>query len=103
MSTYNIKSQVKYNKWITEREEHFRNKIINENVNNKYETYWTQIKCINVITVEDSNFVAVPVSGRKNSKKFNIIDIKNLDFVCQLDKKDVSYWLIKNYIHNEKQ
>jgi hypothetical protein len=51
---------------------------------------WTTIKDVMVLRVKDRPFVAVPHSGRKNSRVFHIIDIEKGKEVCQLQRQEVA-------------
>lgn len=56
---------------------------------------WTEIDGVAVLRIEDSKFVAVPVTGQKNSRKFDIINVGTREFVCQVGKDKVRSWLVK--------
>jgi len=46
----------------------------------------------------DSKFVAVPVSGRRNSRYFEVINLEDRsDVVAQLKKTEVYKWLHNTY------
>ncbi len=57
---------------------------------------WTKVESIQVLQVEGSNYVGVPISGYRNSKRFNVIDLNDRsDIVCQLSSKEIYTWLFK--------
>ena len=57
---------------------------------------WVNIEGVEVLQSPGSSFVAVPCSGRKNSRRFDIIDLNDrTDIVCQLTSKEVYGWLAK--------
>lgn len=56
---------------------------------------WVKFEGVTVLRVEDSKFVAVPTTGRKNSRKFDIINIETREFICQVSKSKVHGWLIR--------
>ncbi len=57
---------------------------------------WVEVEGIQVLRVADSNYVGVPVTGRRNSKRFDIIDLNDRsDIVCQVKKEEVYTWLFK--------
>jgi hypothetical protein len=60
---------------------------------------WIKVEGVDVMQSPGSSFVAVPVSGRKNSRFYDIIDMKDRsDIVCQLTAKEVCGWLSKKAI-----
>ena len=55
---------------------------------------WSKFEGVDVLRVRDSNFVAVPNNGRKNSKNWSVIDLNDRsDIVAQLPSKEVKGWL----------
>lgn len=57
---------------------------------------WAEIEGVQVLRVEGSNYVGVPVNGRRNSHWFQIIDLNDRsDIVCQLSSKEIYTWLYK--------
>jgi hypothetical protein len=62
---------------------------------------WTTFEGEDVIQVPGSNHVAVPVNGRKNSAKFDIISIEPREYVTQVGKGEVHQWLTRNAIAAE--
>ena len=56
---------------------------------------WVDFEGVLVLRVKDSNFVAVPKNGKKNSAKFDIINIQTRELGCQLKKSEVYGWLCK--------
>lgn len=51
---------------------------------------WTQVEGIDVLRVRGSKYVAVPVSGRKNARAFQVIDLEDrTGIVCQLGRNEV--------------
>lgn len=69
---------------------------------NKSKSYtvpeWTLFDGINVFRIKDSRFVAVPNSGRKNSRDWCIINLDDRsDVYAYLKKSEVEKWLISAY------
>jgi hypothetical protein len=62
--------------------------------NNCYEANWTKVKGVDVLVIAGSDYVAAPVSGRQNSRRFDIINATAGEYVCQLLKSEVNAWLI---------
>lgn len=61
---------------------------------------WTEVEGTEVLRVKDSNYVAVPVNGRKNSRQFVVIDLNDrTEDVCYLLKSEVHGWLHKAYAY----
>ncbi len=56
---------------------------------------WVKVKNVEVLRIGDSKYVAVPNSGKKNSARFDIIDIDKGELIVQLKKKEVQEWLYK--------
>lgn len=56
---------------------------------------WVEIEGVKVLRVANSKFVAAPTSGKKNSRKFDIINIKTQELVCQIWKGQVHNWLMR--------
>ena len=56
---------------------------------------WVKFEGVLVLRVKDSNFVAVPTNGKKNSAKFDIINVETRELGCQLKKSEVYGWLCK--------
>lgn len=57
---------------------------------------WTEVEGVQVLRVEGSNFVGVPVNGRKDARKFDIIDLDDRsDIVCQVNGNEVYTWLFR--------
>ena len=54
---------------------------------------WAIVNGVNVVRIGESKFVAVPTSPRKNSRKFDIIDIEAGEFICQVEKAEVWHQL----------
>jgi len=54
---------------------------------------WTKVDGVLVLRSGKSRYVGVPVSGKKNSRKFDIIDLTKRELMAQLDSKDVVSWL----------
>lgn len=60
---------------------------------------WQTVEGVEVLRVHDSNYVAAPVTGKKSSARFEVIDLNDrTEAVCQLTKKEVYGWLTKNYL-----
>lgn len=63
---------------------------------NKQLAEWTEVEGYQVLRVGDSNYIGVPVNGRRNSKWFQVIDLNDRsDIVCQLSNKEVYTWLFR--------
>ncbi len=57
---------------------------------------WTEVEGIQVLRVADSNYVGMPVTGRRNSKWFQVIDLNDrTDIVCQMTNREIYTWLYK--------
>ncbi len=57
---------------------------------------WTEVEGVKALRVEGSNFIAVPVTGRQNSRWFEVIDLNDRsDIVYQLSSKEVYTWLYR--------
>lgn len=57
---------------------------------------WVEVEGIQVLWVGDSNYTGVPVSGCRNSKWFQIVNLNDRsDIVCQLSNKEVRNWLYR--------
>ena len=56
---------------------------------------WQIVEDIEVLRVADSKFVAQPITGRRNARRFDIIDIEAREFVCQVNGSKVHNWLIQ--------
>jgi hypothetical protein len=57
---------------------------------------WTEVEGIKVLRVADSNYVGVPVTGRRNSKWFEIIDLNDRsDIICQVTNREIHTWLFR--------
>jgi len=60
---------------------------------------WVKVEDVDVMRSPGSSFVAIPVSGRKNSRLWDIINLNDLsDIVCQLTSKEVCGWLTRKAI-----
>ena len=93
-----IKEIKKWTDHLNDREQYFRDKKVNENPNPVYNVEWTEVDGVKVKRIENSNYVAVPSSGRKNSKEFFIVDLnQRYEAVCFLKKDEVNQWLINKY------
>lgn len=57
---------------------------------------WTEIEGVKVLRIGESSVVAVPCTGRVNSRRFDIIDIAAGELLCQIERKEVWPWLIAN-------
>lgn len=62
-----------------------------------YDADWEEFEGVLVLRVKGSKFVAVPSSGRKDSKLFDVVDINDRsDFYCvDMTKKEIRSWLAK--------
>lgn len=59
-----------------------------------YKVEWTTVKGVNVQAISGmSNIVAVPTNGKRNSARFDIIDLEAGSLLCQLPKSKVYAWL----------
>jgi hypothetical protein len=57
---------------------------------------WQTVEGHEVLRINDSNFVAVPVTGKRNSRKFAIVDLNDRsDYVTSLNKDEVQAWLFR--------
>ena len=66
---------------------------MNASIENAKFAEWTQVDGVDVLRIEDSKFVAVPTTGRKTARKFDIIDIEANEYMCQMSKSEVYKWL----------
>lgn len=63
---------------------------------------WTTVTApdgnrVEVLRVKESRYVAVPVGGRRNAAKFDIIDLKAREHLTQLKNREVTTWLVRGY------
>lgn len=59
---------------------------------------WVEIEGVMALRIEDSKYIALPASGRKNSANFVIVDLTDrADYICQLTKKEVHAYLISAF------
>ena len=57
---------------------------------------WASFEDVDVLRVGNSDFIAVPATGRKNAANFIVININDRsEAVCQLKKNEVRGWLCK--------
>lgn len=57
---------------------------------------WVEVEGIQALRVEDSNYAGVPITGRQNSKWFEVINLDNRsDIVCQVTNKEIYTWLYR--------
>jgi len=56
---------------------------------------WTQERGVDGLRINSSRFFAVPTTGRKNARKFDVIDLNAGEFVCQVAKNEVRGWLLR--------
>ena len=57
---------------------------------------WTEVEGVQVLRIDGSNFVGVPISGRKDARQFTIINLDDrADIVCQVNSKEVYTWLFR--------
>jgi hypothetical protein len=54
---------------------------------------WTTVKGVKCLRCGNSDFVGCPVNGRESSAKFDMINIKTGQFLCQVNKNEVNHWL----------
>jgi hypothetical protein len=60
------------------------------------EPQWVTVEGVNVLQSPGSHFLAVPVSGKKTSRHWHVIDLNDrTDIYCQLTRKEVYGWLAK--------
>lgn len=60
---------------------------------------WQKVEGVEVLRVKDSPIVAVPTNGRRNSARFQVIDLVSREELCQLLSSEVRGWLFRR---NEK-
>jgi hypothetical protein len=58
---------------------------------------WVKVQGVSVLRVHSQKYVGSPCSGRKNSARFDIVDIEKGEIVTQLTKKEVFGWLFKRW------
>ncbi len=56
---------------------------------------WQTVDAVKALRVGSRDFVAVPVSGRKNSKLFDIVNLKQRGLFCQLTRAEAIGWLVR--------
>ena len=57
---------------------------------------WQEVEGVEVMRINNERFVAVPVSGRKNSASFEVIDMNDRsEVVCVLKRAEVQSWFFK--------
>jgi hypothetical protein len=61
---------------------------------NCYSAEWAKVKGVDVLAIPGLAVVACPVSGRRNSARFDMIDTEKNEYVCQLLKSEVTQWLV---------
>ena len=60
---------------------------------------WVTVEGVDALRVHDSDYIAIPVTGKKNAAHFAVIDLSDRsDIVCQLKKSEVFGWLCKQYL-----
>lgn len=60
-----------------------------------YSIAWTTVKGVAVQLIPGmEHIVAVPCNGKRNSARFDVIDLNANELLCQLLKSEVSAWLI---------
>lgn len=60
---------------------------------------WVEVEGVQCLQSPGGRMVAVPVSGRKNSRYFDVINLDDRsDIVCQLKSSEVNGWLVKQVI-----
>jgi len=52
---------------------------------------------VEVLRVKDSKYVAVPESGRRNARRFAIVEVKHGDYVTQVNNREVVGWLVRAF------
>jgi len=62
---------------------------------------WTTFDGGDVLQVPGSNYVAVPINGRKNSSRFDIMSIEPREYVTQVRKNEVHQWLTERARRDE--
>ena len=62
---------------------------------------WTEVEGVKVLRVHSEPVVACPCSGRKNSARFDIIDLETHELLCQLTARETRGWLFHRW--EEKQ
>ncbi len=63
-----------------------------------YNVEWVTVEGVDVMQIKGSDFVAAPCTSRKNSRKFDIINITKGEYICQLNKNEVGRWLVAQEI-----
>jgi hypothetical protein len=64
-------------------------------MNNCYNPEWTKMEGVEVLAIPGLDVVACPCNGRRNSAKFDMIDMAKGEFLCQLLKGEVAEWMVK--------
>jgi hypothetical protein len=57
---------------------------------------WSAVEGVEVLRIDGSNFVAVPCTGRRNAREFDVINLRDRsEVVCTLRKNEVHGWLLR--------
>lgn len=82
-------------KWQARRRTHKATASANQATREVVPVEWTKVDGVLVKRIGESKYVAAPQSGRKNARKFDVIDVEAREYVCQLNKGEVNTWLIR--------
>jgi hypothetical protein len=63
---------------------------------------WVVYKGVQCLRVDKESYVGVPNSGRKNSKRFDIINVKTGKHIAQVSNKEVRGWLFRMWKLGQK-
>lgn len=54
---------------------------------------WEDVSGVQVLRADGNQYLGVPCSGRKDSRRFDIIDIDDSEYLCQLSREETYLWL----------
>lgn len=58
---------------------------------------WAEVEGVQVLRILERHIVAAPNSGRRNARRFDVIDLSKRKWLCQLPRREVTTWLIREY------
>ena len=62
-----------------------------------YRVDWTTVRGfdadVNVLAIPGLSVVAVPTTGRRNARQYDMIDMDGRELLCQLHRSEVNGWL----------
>ena len=94
-----LEAMRRHREYLSQEREAGYKRFLQETANNVHAN-WVVVQGVDVLRVADSKYVAEPVTGRKSSGKFDIVDLDTMEFVCQVNRKEVYRWLFRMYDGN---